>query len=87
MIIIIMLSCGQWHFFLLQANWVFDTLYEVKRVAKKWTEKVPSLVTLSETASGMPDLQVRDECLFLLGCFLKINILLVLISCFICRQN
>ncbi|XP_070186023.1 uncharacterized protein [Littorina saxatilis] len=49
------------------ANWVFDTLSEVKRVAKKWSEKAPSLVTLADTTSGVQGLQDNLDSGFVQG--------------------
>ncbi|XP_076450764.1 uncharacterized protein LOC143286815 isoform X2 [Babylonia areolata] len=40
-----------------KANWVFDTLEEVKSVSKKWSKNVPSLVTLSGSSSDMESIK------------------------------
>ncbi|KAK7500956.1 hypothetical protein BaRGS_00007836, partial [Batillaria attramentaria] len=40
-----------------EANWTFDTLSEVRRVAKIWSEKAPSLAALTDQASEMDRLR------------------------------
>ena len=62
---------------------MFDALHEVKRVAKKWSEKVPNLVTLSDTASGMPNLRVGNQHLSLFLFFLLYNLICFLFVCIV----